>query len=131
MYEANRSLLWERDRFFTVRLKEATIRAPAAYQVTEEAVGREDDHQWVTGRGNLSKVVVREIPFFPYEYCVRMIVRDDLLVIFIDGTGRFEVVVSEVQLYTGWAGSFRILMEGETAGEMYLSETGEGIWKRY
>ena len=44
---------------------------------------------------NPSPFIVREIPWNPYEYCGRMIIRDGLLVIFIDGTGRFDVPVSE------------------------------------
>jgi len=36
----------------------------------------------------ISRFLVREIPWNPYEYCVWIIVRDGLLVIFIDGTGR-------------------------------------------
>lgn len=46
---------------------------------------------------NLSPFIVREIPWNPYEYCGRMIVWEGQLVIFIDGTGGFEVQVSEVQ----------------------------------
>ena len=36
---------------------------------------------------NPSPFIVREIPWNPYEYCGRMIVRDGHLVIFIDETG--------------------------------------------
>jgi hypothetical protein len=42
---------------------------------------------------NPSPFIVRGIPWNPYEHCGRMIVRDGQLVVFIDGTGRFEVLV--------------------------------------
>jgi hypothetical protein len=77
---------------------------------------------------NPSPFIVREIPWNPYEYCGRMTVRDDLLVIFIDGTGRFEVPVSEVQLVLAGLGPVRVKSLHGPVGKMRLSETGKGIW---
>lgn len=77
---------------------------------------------------NPSPFIVREIPWNPYEYCGRMIVRDGQLVIFIDGTGRFEVPVSEVHLVLAGLGPVRVKSFHGPAGKMSLSETGKGIW---
>lgn len=77
---------------------------------------------------NPSPFIVREIPWNPYEYCGRMIVRDGHLVIFIDGTGRFEVPVSEVQYVLMGLGPARVKSLHGPAGKMSLSETGKGIW---
>ncbi|HWQ67810.1 MAG TPA: hypothetical protein VN372_13205, partial [Methanospirillum sp.] len=77
---------------------------------------------------NLSPFIVREIPWNPYEYCRRMIVKDGLLVIFIDGTGRFEVPVSEVHLVLAGLGPVRVKSLHDPAGKMSLSETGKGVW---
>ena len=54
--------------------------------------------------------------------------RDGQLVIFIDGTGRFEVPVSEVHLVLAGLGTARVKSLHGPAGKMSLSETGKGIW---
>ena len=77
---------------------------------------------------NHSPFIVREIPWNPYEYCGRMIVRDGQLVIFIDGTGRFEVPVSEVHLVLAGLGPVRVKSFHGPAGKMSLSETKKGVW---
>lgn len=77
---------------------------------------------------NPSPFIVREIPWNPYEYCRRMIVRDCQMVIFIDGTGRFEVPVSEVQYVLVGLGPVGVKSLHGPAGKMSLSETGKGIW---
>lgn len=64
----------------------------------------------------------------PYEYCGRMIVRVDHLVIFIDGTGKFEVVVLKVQYVLMELGPIQVNSLHEPAGKMSLSETGKGLW---
>lgn len=77
---------------------------------------------------NPTPFIVREVPWNPYEYCGRMIVRDGQLVIFIDGTGRFEVPVTEVQYVLMGLGPARVKSLHGPAGKMDLSETGKGIW---
>ncbi|PWR71104.1 hypothetical protein DLD82_14515 [Methanospirillum stamsii] len=59
-----------------------------------------------------------------------MIVRDGHLVIFIDGTGRFEVPVPKVQYVLMGLGPVRVKGLHGPAGKMRLSETGKGIWIR-
>jgi len=77
---------------------------------------------------NPSPFIVREIPWNPYEYCGRMIVRDVYLVIFIGGTGRFEVLVSEVQYVLMGLGPIEVKSLYGPAGKMSLSETGKEKW---
>lgn len=77
---------------------------------------------------NPSPFIVREVPWNPYEYCGRMIVRDGHLVIFIDGNGRFEVPVPEVRYVLMGLGAVRVKSLHGPAGKMSLSETGKGIW---
>jgi hypothetical protein len=76
---------------------------------------------------NPSSFIVREIPWNPYEYCGRIIVREGHLVLFIDGTGRFEVPVYEVQYVLMGLGPVRVKSLYGSGGKMNLPETEDGI----